>query len=180
MTTIEIQSAEAVTAAEPGTTQPATEAAPRHLATPAETAEQLVTAERHAMELTARVLALETLLSDTQSALETANGQIIDGSDPRLEMFWERAGRIADNADFCEEYDRMADAMNGPRRLREFEVTAQIEVTINVTRTIEARNANEARDEVTGGYFESSDLIDHISSDGVDSWELIDVSTVES
>ncbi|MCZ4068981.1 hypothetical protein O1W71_14980 [Microbacterium sp. H37-C3] len=62
----------------------------------------------------------------TIEALRTE--QITDGGDYRLTEFWERAGRIADHASFCEEYDRMAEAMNGPRRERDFDVTLRITV----------------------------------------------------
>lgn len=60
--------------------------------------------------------------------------QIIDGGDYRLTEFWERAGRIADHADFCQEYDRMAEAMNGPRRERDYDVTLRITVEWTTTR----------------------------------------------
>lgn len=70
--------------------------------------------------------------------------QITDGSDPRLVTFWERVGRIADNADFCEEYDRIAEAMNGPRRERDYYVT--LEVTIHVTMRESATSDDEAGD----------------------------------
>lgn len=56
--------------------------------------------------------------------------QITDGSDPRLIDFWEKAGRIADHADFCQEYDRLAEAMNGTPRCRDWEVEAEVTVTV--------------------------------------------------
>lgn len=59
--------------------------------------------------------------------------QITDGSDIRLTTFWERAGRYADAGNFCEEYDRIAEAMNGPRRERDYDVTLRITIDIDVS-----------------------------------------------
>lgn len=84
----------------------------------------------------------------TIAALRTE--QITDGSDYRLETFWERAGRIADNADFCQEYDRMAEAMNGPRRERDFDVTLRI--------TVEWTTSRRAVDGDTAGEFVLDDF----------------------
>jgi hypothetical protein len=107
-----------------------------------------VLARAHAAEQAAlrRVAELEAELRAARTE------QITDGADPRLVEFWDRAGRIADHADFCEEYDRLADAMNGVARQREWEVTAQAIITVNVSRVVTARTAEEAesalRDEV--------------------------------
>lgn len=72
--------------------------------------------------------------------------QITDGADERLERFWERAGRIADYAGFCSEYDRMAEELNGPGRTREFEVSYDVTVTVPVTITVNARDEDAADD----------------------------------
>lgn len=134
MTTTETHSPEAITTAGVA----GLEVAPR-LASAAETAEELVASQRQNMELTARVLALETELRAAQY------DQITDGSDYRLEKFWEKAGRIADHADFCEEYDRMAEAMNGPRREREYDVTLDVTLSVRITRTVTATDEDGAR-----------------------------------
>lgn len=81
-------------------------------------------------------------LAEKDEAIAARNGiieqlrteQITDGSDYRLQEFWERAGRIADHANFCEEYDRMAEAMNGPRRDRDFDATLRITVEWTTSR----------------------------------------------
>lgn len=71
--------------------------------------------------------------------------QISDGGDSRLELFWEKAERIATAADFCSEYDRIAEAMNGPRREREYDVTLHITVAWQTTATAgEGREAGDA------------------------------------
>jgi len=97
-------------------------------------------ARAHAAEQAAlrRVAELEAELRAARTE------QITDGADPRLVEFWDRAGRIADHADFCEEYDRLADAMNGVPREREWDVTAQAVITINVSRIVTARTAEDA------------------------------------
>ena len=92
---------------------------------------------REAEAATARLMAeVERLRSE----------QIIDGADPRLERFWERAGRIADYADYCSEYDRMAEELNGPGRTREFEVSYDVTLTVPVTVTVSARDEDAADD----------------------------------
>lgn len=79
--------------------------------------------------------------------------QITDGGDPRLVDFWEKAGRIADHADFCQEYDRLAEALNGTPRLRDWDVTLDVTVTVRVHYSASATTSDDAediaRDEIT-------------------------------
>lgn len=70
--------------------------------------------------------------------------QITDGGDHRLVEFWDKAGRIADHAGFCEEYDRLADALNGVPREREWDVAIDVTVNLRVYRTVTARDADSA------------------------------------
>ncbi|WP_316309461.1 hypothetical protein [Clavibacter michiganensis] len=111
--------------------------APHSLARAANASAELAHAQRQTMELSARVFTLE-------AELQRARSEQINGSDPRMERFWERAGRIADAADFCAEYDRLAEAMDGPRREREYDVTIRATVSVRFTHTVMARDAEDA------------------------------------
>ncbi|KDA07167.1 hypothetical protein DC31_00030 [Microbacterium sp. CH12i] len=83
---------------------------------------QRVIAERDAM-----------IAQRDQTLATIRHEQITDGGDFRLTTFWERAGRIADAADFCQEYDRIAEAMNGPRRERDYDVTLRLTIDYDVS-----------------------------------------------
>lgn len=80
----------------------------------------------------------------TERITHAENEQITDGADSRLERFWERAGRIADAAGYCDEYDRMADELNGTPRERDYDVKLTIQVEYTMTRTIAARSEDQA------------------------------------
>lgn len=152
----------------PETTTPAGDAGlevtPR-LASAAETAEELVSAQRQNMELTARVLSLETELRAAQY------DQITDGADHRLERFWEKAGRIADHADFCDEYDRMAEAMNGPRRERDYTVTMDVTLRVRVTRSVSATDDDGACDYATD-VLEMSEIEEAVRNGDAYDWNI--------
>ena len=66
----------------------------------------------------------------------------IDGSDPRLATFWERAQELADNANHCEVFDQIAEALGGPSRVKEFVVTLYF--TASWSTTVEARSEEDA------------------------------------
>lgn len=70
----------------------------------------------------------------------------IDGSDHRLIDFWEKAQELADNANHCEIFDQIAEALGGPRREREFEVEFTFTQTITVTARDEESAEEYARD----------------------------------
>lgn len=160
MTTTETHSPETITPAGVAVL----EVAPR-LATAVETAEELVTTQRQNIELTARVLALETELTAAKY------DQITDGSDHRLERFWEKAGRIADAADFCEEYDRMAEALNGPRREREYDVTVEVTLSVRFTRTVTATDEDGACDYASDD-LSMSEIEEAVSNGDAYDWTL--------
>ena len=64
--------------------------------------------------------------------LQARAGDIENGDDPRMIGFWEKARRFAENAGFCEEYDRIAEALGGPARHIEWTGVQQMQVTIDV------------------------------------------------
>lgn len=73
----------------------------------------------------------------------------IDGSDPRLTDFWAKAQRLADDANHCEVFDNIAEALGGPRRTREYSVNVTGYVTVPVTYSfiVEATDPDEAREQ---------------------------------
>jgi hypothetical protein len=101
---------------------------------------ELALAEDRLREHDARIVALTNALHSAETE------QITDGADPRLTTFWDRAGRIADHADYCEEYDRMAEALNGPRRSREYEVTLEVSVNVRIYLTTSGEGNEDAID----------------------------------
>lgn len=72
-----------------------------------------------------------TILSERVTAYRNEQ---IEGSDARLTDFWSKAERVASNAGFCSEYDRMADALGGPARMLEWE--GYTSVTLSLTFTV--------------------------------------------
>jgi hypothetical protein len=95
-------------------TTPAAEPAPEPAPEPTE-------AERHA-----------TQLEGLRATIRRLTDEQISGDDHRLANFWEKAHRVADSANFCEQFDRMAEAMDGPRRNRTVLVDHSVTVTITV------------------------------------------------
>lgn len=74
--------------------------------------------------------------------------QITDGSDPRLREFWAKAAEAANEAGYCNEYDRMAAALNGPGRTKSGHVHVDVtlgslELTID---EVEVDNINDDPD----------------------------------
>lgn len=100
-------------------------------------------------ESTASLIAqLHETIDRLRTELDVARGeQITDGSDERLAAFWNRAERIATAAGFCEEYDRIAEGLNGPRRERDWEVRLEVTVTLTTYQTITARDLDTAIEE---------------------------------
>lgn len=117
----------------------------------------------------ARVALLEAEVTRLRQA------QITDGGDPRLIDFWEKAGRIADHADFCQEYDRLAEAMNGTPRMRDWTVYADVTVTLRMSVNVSARNEEEAEEEAEQ-VIDRSEVADAIRDNGWDDISFSDVS----
>lgn len=69
------------------------------------------------------------------------NEQITDGGDPRLETFWENAQEAANEANFCSEYDRIAEMIGGPTRSVTYDVDLTVTLTSSVTVTIQRGEA---------------------------------------
>ena len=123
-----------------------------------------------------RIAELERNLAETRQRLTTAESdQITAGSDPRLHDFWVRAGETADTEGFCDEYDRIAEAMDGVPREREFNVEMEVTVTFTMTQSATCRDSDDAyaiaRDNLT-----ESDLREGMSWASL-GWETEEVST---
>lgn len=124
--------------------------------------------------LLARAEAAEQLaqkrVADLEAEIERLRTeQITNGSDPRLTRFWDKAGRIADHADFCAEYDRMAEAMDGPRRERDYDVDLTVNVVVTITRTVTAASQEDA-EEIASDNLTTEDL----EGDGfsINDWDI--------
>ena len=72
----------------------------------------------------------------------------IMGDDPRLSDFWEKAQELADNANHCEVFDTIAEALGGPSRIKDWTVDVTLMVSVPVTYTVncEAKNEDEAEE----------------------------------
>ena len=118
-------------------------------------------------ELTATVAAKDQMIRTLTTE------QITAGDDTRLETFWEKAGRIADHANFCTEYDRLAEAMGGPRRERDYEVDVYVTITLRMTQDVRSTSDEDAQDAVHD-LLSSDDIIEHVRANGLDDddWEI--------
>ena len=102
--------------------------------------------------------------------------QITDGADARLIDFWDKAGRIADHADFCQEYDRLAEAMNGTPRSRDWEVEAEVTVTVRVTYSTSATTEDDADDNAREG-IDFDDVLAAYRENGHENFDIEILST---
>lgn len=59
---------------------------------------------------------------------------------PGLAWLWEDASRLAERFQFCGEFDRLADALGAPGRVREFRIPMVDEDGIRITATVSARS----------------------------------------
>jgi len=114
------------------------------------------------------------LTAATEKMDHLSREQITDGSDPRLVAFWSSAEETANDEGYCAEYDRLAEALGGPRREREYEVTVEVTATITLYKTVTARDeddaASDAFDEV-----EEDDVVDAARLGRIE-WEVTETS----
>lgn len=89
---------------------------------------ELAHAEQTVRNLRAEVGRLSAALTDERT-------RQIDGSDPRLSSFWERAGDLADQAGHCEIYDELAEALGGEPRRQDYDVTVTYRYSVSLTRS---------------------------------------------
>lgn len=106
------------------------------------------------------------------------NEQITEGDDPRLEQFWEKAMDAANDANFCNEYDRIAEMMGGPTRSVTYDVDLTVTLRSSVTVTVrrgEEVNRSELRDQIS-----LSDIESNLSSVDWSDVEVEDYNEVDS
>lgn len=107
-------------------------------------------------------------VAELQAEVDRLRGeQITDGGDARLVKFWDKAGRIADYADFCDEYDRMAEELNGTRRVRDWDVTLDITISLRLTVSTTATTSEEARTNAEEN-LDTGDVIEELRTNGWD------------
>jgi hypothetical protein len=85
----------------------------------------------------------------------------IEGGDHRLTDFWEKARRIAENAGFCTEYDKIAVALGGPARMLDWSGLVNVTVTMTVTVPV-------------GGTATPEEVENHTMDYEADSWNVLD------
>jgi hypothetical protein len=114
-----------------------------------------------------RMTELEETISMLRAANVTLQTEQIQGSDSRLADFWAQAQELADNANHCEVFDQIAEALGGPSRIKEWTVTVTMMVSVPIMYTVDceeksAEDAEEyARDYVRN--MSATDLEDYAS-----------------
>ena len=93
----------------------------------------------------ADISGLQATIAELRARIDTLRNEQIMGDDHRLTDFWEKAQELADNAGHCSVYDEIAEALGGPARERDYDVT----VTYSATYTVSARDPKSAIDFAT-------------------------------
>ena len=114
---------------------------------------------------------------------ETLRTEQIVGSDPRLTRFWEQAQELATRANHCDVFDDMAEALGGPRRIKEYTVTTSVPVVVwvSLSTTVEATDEEQA-EEYAYDNFRRMDLDrgDYDINDGEVDWSDAQFEVEES
>lgn len=74
--------------------------------------------------------------------VNTLESEQITGDDYRLADFWAKAQELADEAGHCDVFDQIAEALGGPARVKEYQVTLSFTATWSTT--VEARDESDA------------------------------------
>ena len=78
-------------------------------------------------------------------------GEVPEGGiapdDPRLAWLWEDAAKVADRSGYCSYYDRIADQLDIPGRLRDIGVSIKHN-GVTLTATVKARTRKEAEEKI--------------------------------
>jgi hypothetical protein len=119
--------------------------------------------------------ALISMLTRSTERIESMRVQVaslsaqVEGSDPRLTEFWAQAKRVADNAGFCTEFDRIAQALGGP--VRQLDWSGEVDVTFTLTVSVPV-----------GGTATPEEVENHTMDYDVDSYNVLEAikSVVEN
>lgn len=71
----------------------------------------------------------------------------IAADDPRLAWLWEDAAKLATRSGYCNVYDRIADELNIPGRLRNIEASITVD-GLTLSATVKARSRKEAQQKI--------------------------------
>lgn len=112
-------------------------------------------------------------------ARREASKPVTDGADPRLAQFWDIAAEAADEENFCEEYDRIAEALGGRPRRREYKVRLCVQAHVDVTVSVTARNADDAED-MAHNVMTSDDVERAISENGLGEFDISSADAEEA
>lgn len=81
-------------------------------------------------------------------------GQVPDGGisaeDPRIAWIFEDAARLADRLGLCTDFDRVADGLGIPGRMRTFTITFEPTDGVKLTAKVEARSRRQAEAKLRG------------------------------
>jgi hypothetical protein len=91
---------------------------------------------------------LEETISSLRGRIDILSNEQIQGSDSRLTDFWQKAQELADNANHCEVFDQIAEALGGPSRVKEWSVTVTMMVSVPIMYTVdcEEKSAEDAEE----------------------------------
>ena len=96
-------------------------------------------------------------LLEANSRVEWLENADIEPNDPRVQPTWRKARRIADNAGFCEEFDKIAEGLGIPQREYEWHAMREHSVTLRVPLPV---SGIATAQEVRNGDYEEADLPD--------------------
>ena len=86
-----------------------------------------------------------------ESAKTRKLGEVPEGGiapdDPRLAWLWEDAAKVADRSGYCSYYDRIADQLDIPGRLRDIGVSIKHN-GVTLTASVKARTRKEAEEKI--------------------------------
>jgi len=128
-------------------------------------------------DLRAQLEAMTTLATERGQQLDRLRHEQISGDDPRLTEFWNKANELASNAGHCGVYDELAEELGGPGRVKTFDFTMDVTVTVVVSGT--GRDVDDAWDSVDRDRifeaFQSTDVDAYgISHGSYDDYEEVD------
>ena len=103
---------------------------------------------------------------------------VTDPTEDRLTAIWERGEQIANDENFCSEYDRLVEAIGGTPRERDFRVTLSVTLTQRVSVTVTARTSAEAEDLAIETYT-VEDVIESLREDNYVA-DSIDAEAIET
>lgn len=91
---------------------------------------------------------------DQVRPVSRALGQVPEGGisqdDPRIAWLFEDAARLADRLNLCADFDRVADGLGIPGRMRTFTITFEPTDGVKLTAKVEARSRRQAEAKLRG------------------------------